>query len=174
MSTNLTSEQEKFLAYKIQIRAETLGKVEDALSRGDITQEEFHRYKEREMQRYVATVGRYARHYNISLPITPPQSPLDLSQEEVLLVASTNPQLHPWVAKWEQKEISWEQATYGIIYSLMHEANTWRDRWKETIEKHPIGFWLQPNDYTVIIKKDEFEKSMGVKLDEPATERDRT
>ncbi len=154
MSVNLTSEQEKFLEYKIQVRAETLGKVEDALNRGFITQEEFYRYKERELRHYVAFVGNYARHHNICLPIVLPQSlqDLNLSQEEILLIASTNHLLFPWVVKWQNKEITWEQATYGIICTLMVESNSWRDRYKEIIEKHPMGLWLQPNDYAVIIE----------------------
>jgi hypothetical protein len=88
-------------------------------------------------------------------------------------MASINPQLYPWVVKWEQKEITWEQAAYGIICSLMFEVNAWRDRYKELIEKHPMGLWLQPNDYTVIIKKDEFDKSMGVKSNQSTAESDR-
>lgn len=160
--TNPTPDQEKFQHFKTQLRAESLGLVEDALNRGEITQSDYERYRERELHRYAHTVGSFAQHSNISLLPQPPVSLEALNQEEILILAYSEPILAHWVYQWRDKLITWEQANYGIILTLLSQVNFLRDRYTEIIEKHPMGVWLQPNDYTVIIKKDEWEKSMGV------------
>lgn len=158
--TNPTPDQEKFQHFKQQLRAESLGLVEDAFNRGEITQSDYERDKERELHRYAHTVGSFAQHCNIPLLPQVPSSFEALNQEEILILAYSEPLLAHWVYQWRDKLISWEQATYGIILTLSSQTIFLRDRYTEIIEKHPMGMWLQPNDYTVIIKKDEWEKAM--------------
>lgn len=150
------NQQQIFQQFKQEIRAKSLGLIEDALNNGRITPEEFAKEREAQLCYYIKTVGGYARHHGITLPITLP-SPSELNQEEVLLMAFVNPILFRWLELWEQKELTWEQATYGIIWALLRDVGFWRDRYREIIEKHPMGIWLQPNDYTVIVKKKELQ-----------------
>lgn len=157
----MSQEKEKELAFRMSVvRRETLGQLEDRLNAGTISQAEYEYLYPDTLQDYIQTVAYWSRSLDISVPVPNPITLQNLNQETILLVAVTRLVLNQWVNLWSKKEITWEQAIIGISLQLAQDAQYWRSRTEEIILKHPMGFWLQPNDYAVIVKKDELTKTM--------------
>jgi len=82
------------------------------------------------------------------------------TKEQILELARSNPIIFHFYKAYSDGQMTWEEALGCMVLGLAQQSKDAQMRMTKLIEHHPLGLWLNPSDYCVIIRKDELDKAL--------------